>query len=146
VSTTRPYPPSWIVSRGRSKVLLDIVHQTGAQQADTYQIDPREIDAQEITLRIAQLSSLKTKFEVLPKEHQACIQQNKVIRSLYFPVIRRRWSQIPHADEASNAWVFDDTLTPFNDWLGSKKDSDGLFCITGRVGLIKLPRTMMNIC
>lgn len=113
--------------------ILDLVQQMGAQQTGTYQIDPLEFDTQEIALRTAQLSSLRTKLEVFPKEHHACIQQNRVIESLYFEEIRRRWNQIPHADEASNAWVFDNTLTPFNHWLSSKEASDGLFCITGRV-------------
>ncbi|CAG5152839.1 uncharacterized protein ALTATR162_LOCUS2933 [Alternaria atra] len=114
--------------------ILDLVQQTGAQQTGTYQIDPLEFDTQEIALRTAQLSSLRTKLEVFPKEHHACIQQNRVIESLYFEEIRRRWNQIPHADEASNAWVFDNTLTPFNHRLSSKEASDGLFCITGRAG------------
>ena len=113
--------------------IVGLVKQPEFWQTATYQIDPLEINAQEIAFRTARLSSLKTKLDVLPKEHNACIQQNKTIRSLYFPEIRRRWSHIPHADEASNAWVFDEERTPFVEWLNSKEKSDGLFCITGRV-------------
>jgi hypothetical protein len=89
----------------------------------------------ETSTQTAQLASLKTKLEILEKERAACIKQTQIIRSLYFPVLRRRWNQIPDADQASNEWVFNTSLTPFKSWLTSRKDSDGLFCITGKVSI-----------
>jgi hypothetical protein len=83
--------------------------------------------------QMAQLASLKTKLDALGKEHMACINQAAIIKSLYFPVLRRRWSQIPKADKATNMWIFDPSLTSFTAWLGSTDEDDGLYCITGRV-------------
>jgi hypothetical protein len=87
----------------------------------------------ESATQMAQLASLKTKLDALGKEHLACLKQNAVIRSLYFPVLRRRWSQIPHADRASNLWIFDASKIAFKTWLEDANNDDGLFCITGRV-------------
>ncbi|KAI4916207.1 hypothetical protein J4E85_010295 [Alternaria conjuncta] len=84
--------------------------------------------------QVAQLTGLKTKFDALGEEHTACTKQTATIRSLYFSVLRRRWSQIPKADKASNTWIFDTALTPFTVWLESTDEHDGLFCITGRAG------------
>jgi len=93
----------------------------------------RQDRTSESATQMAQLASLKTKLDAFQKEHNACIKQTEMIRSLYFRVLRRRWNQIPEADEASNTWVFDKLLTPFSVWLGSTDEDDGLFCITGRI-------------
>jgi hypothetical protein len=82
------------------------------------------------TNQIAELASLKTKLDIMQKEHLNCIKQADIIRSLYLPVLRRRWNQIPPADRTSNAWVFDTSVTSFKSWLESTAPSDGL---TGRV-------------
>lgn len=79
----------------------------------------------------AQLVSLKTKFEILQREQATCTRQIKVLESLYFPELRRRWYQIQKADQRSNEWVYDSQQTSFVSWL-EKKD-DGLFYITGKV-------------
>ncbi|CAE7208490.1 hypothetical protein PTNB73_07634 [Pyrenophora teres f. teres] len=84
--------------------------------------------------QIAELASLKTKFDILQKEQLECTQQANVVRSLYFPVLRRRWNQIPNADRSSNDWVFDTEKTPFKEWLESKDTTYTLFCITGKAG------------
>ncbi|KAI4666946.1 uncharacterized protein J4E88_010367 [Alternaria novae-zelandiae] len=94
----------------------------------------RQDRVKEEGMHMAQLASLKTKLDALGKEHMACINQNAVIRSLYFPVLHRRWGQIPNADKTSNTWIFDASLTSFTAWLASADEDDGLFCITGRAG------------
>jgi len=76
---------------------------------------------------------LKTKFDALGKEHLACTKQTALLKSLYFSALGKRWNLIPKADEASNTWIFDPSLTPFTVWLDSTDEDDGLFCITGRV-------------
>jgi hypothetical protein len=83
--------------------------------------------------QIAELASLKTKLDIMQKEHLNCIKQADIIRSLYLPVLRRRWNLIPQADRTSNAWVFDTSATSFRLWLESGPHADGLYCITGRV-------------
>ncbi|KAI0414753.1 hypothetical protein F5X98DRAFT_348474 [Xylaria grammica] len=84
--------------------------------------------------QLAQLTSLKTKLEVLQQERDVCTRQNKVLRGLYFPEIRRRWIQIRDADRRSNEWIYDSRQTSFVSWLESKREEDGLFYITGRAG------------
>jgi hypothetical protein len=81
----------------------------------------------------AQLASLKTKFEILQREQATCTRQVKVLESLYFPELRRRWYQIRKADQRSNEWVYDPQQTSFVSWLESERKDDGLFYITGRV-------------
>ena len=77
-----------------------------------------------------QLTSLKTKLDALEKEHLVCYSQTKVVESLYFLELRRRFSQIPEATQATNAWLFDPALTSFTYWLESQ---DGIYWITGKV-------------
>ena len=81
----------------------------------------------------AQLASLKSKFVALQREQDNCTRQVKVLESLYFPELRRRWYQIRKADQRSNEWVYDPLQTSFVSWLESEKKDDGLFYITGRV-------------
>ncbi|KAI1289031.1 hypothetical protein F5Y03DRAFT_378532 [Xylaria venustula] len=85
-------------------------------------------------MQSAQLTSLKTKLEVLQQERDICSRQNKVLRSLYYPEIRRRWIQIRDADQRSNEWIYDSRQTSFVSWLESKREGDSLFYITGRAG------------
>ncbi|RYP08545.1 hypothetical protein DL765_008750 [Monosporascus sp. GIB2] len=82
----------------------------------------------------AQLASLKTKLDILQREQSTCARQIKVLESLYFPELRRRWSQIRKADQRSNEWIYDRQQTSFMSWLESQKKGDGLFYITGRAG------------
>ncbi|KAF2849617.1 hypothetical protein T440DRAFT_499542 [Plenodomus tracheiphilus IPT5] len=86
------------------------------------------------TSQVAQLASLKTKLDTLEKEQHRCLRQNKIIKSLHFPVISKRWSTIPTADQFSNEWIFDTTLTTFKNWLESSAHNDNTYCITGRAG------------
>jgi len=123
---------------------LDVLQKSQDALAINYDAKLEQIRGEILTLvaqdrtsegstQVAQLASLKTKFDALGKEHMACTKQTAVIRSLYFPALRRRWSQIPNADKASNAWIFDASLTPFTAWLDSTDRDDALFCVTGRV-------------
>ncbi|KAI0455070.1 hypothetical protein F5B21DRAFT_212695 [Xylaria acuta] len=82
----------------------------------------------------AQLTSLKTKLDILQREQFTCTLQIRVLESLYFPEIRRRWFQIRDADQRSNEWIYDPQQTAFVSWLESQTKGDGLFYITGRAG------------
>lgn len=82
------------------------------------------------TTKAAQLTSLKTKLDTLEKEHSICDRQSKVIESLYFPELHRRWSKIQEANQATNDWLFDPELTSFMHWLELQ---DGIYWITGKV-------------
>ena len=84
----------------------------------------------DVITQVAQLRSLKTKLDILDRERITCERQSKIIKSLHFPELRRRWSQIPEADHRTNAWLFDRSLTSFTDWLESE---DGIYWINGRV-------------
>tara|TARA_R110002003_G_scaffold911_3_gene21836 strand:+ start:1299 stop:1886 length:588 start_codon:yes stop_codon:yes gene_type:complete len=86
-----------------------------------------------IAYQIAQLASLKTKLEVLQKEHSMSVTYVQVIESLYFPEVRRRFAQIPWADQRSNQWIFSPDLTTFVPWLESTAPQDGIFYIFGKV-------------
>ncbi|KAF7577897.1 hypothetical protein PtrM4_021370 [Pyrenophora tritici-repentis] len=77
-------------------------------------------------IQMAELASLKTKFDILQKEHLECVKQADVIRSLYLPVLRRRWNQIPQADQLSNDWVFNTEKTSFKPWLESQENADAV--------------------
>jgi hypothetical protein len=78
----------------------------------------------------AELTRLKECLGSLEEESKLRRQQLRIIRSLYFPELRRRWQQIPEADVTTNAWLFDRTKTKFLDWLES---GSGIFWITGKV-------------
>lgn len=77
-----------------------------------------------------QRAALKEHLDLLEQERITCQRQSRVIRSLYFPELRRRWSQITDADQFTNAWLFDPTRTNFVEWL---KDGDGIYWISGKV-------------
>ncbi|CAI6338167.1 unnamed protein product [Periconia digitata] len=82
--------------------------------------------------RMAGLQSLLTKLRSLQKEHDICSQQIKVLESLYFTELRRRWYLIPYADQRTNDWVFNPEQTYFKSWLETK--DEGIFYITGKAG------------
>ncbi|KAF2967776.1 hypothetical protein GQX73_g5820 [Xylaria multiplex] len=86
------------------------------------------------TTQAAQLTSLRTKLEILQIEQRNCDKQIKVLKSLHFPEILRRWHQIHEADHESNKWVYDPQQTTFVSWLESQEKGDGLFYITGKAG------------
>ena len=77
-----------------------------------------------------QRASLKESLDLFEQERRARRLQFKVIESLYFPEIRRRWRQISDADHLTNTWLFDRTRTDFLDWLES---GSGIYWISGIV-------------
>lgn len=80
--------------------------------------------------QLAQLTSLNTKLGNFEKEQQERRRQARVIKSLHFPEVNRRWSQIEDADQFTNSWLFDESQTAFSDWL---KNGEGMFWISGKV-------------
>jgi hypothetical protein len=94
-----------------------IIHLTSQQQGS-------------VELKVAELTSLKTKLDKLEQEHLICHKKFKAVESLYFAELRRRWAQIPEASQATNAWLFDPALASFSYWLESQ---DGIYLITGKV-------------
>lgn len=105
---------------------LDIIRDEILRLASNHQ----ENDELLATTKTARLTSLKTKLDTLEKEHMIIDKQSKVIESLYFPELHRRWSKIQKANEATNAWLFDPELTSFMHWLELQ---DGIYWITGKV-------------
>ncbi|PHH91795.1 hypothetical protein CDD83_10291 [Cordyceps sp. RAO-2017] len=81
--------------------------------------------------QLTQLNSIKTELRALESEKTICHKQSRIIKSLYFPELRRRWSQITDADQFTNSWLFDRSKTNFLDWLESQHD-ERVFWITGR--------------
>ena len=95
----------------------------------------RSTDKQ-LETQAAMLTSLVTKLSFLQNEHLAAVEQVQVLESLYFPEIRRRYDQIPEAEQRTNQWVYDPSKTAFTDWLESTRHDDGLFYIFGKVSPI----------
>lgn len=93
------------------------------------------------TTHDAQLTSLKTKLDAFEKERKTFYHQLKVIESLYFVVLPRRWSDIPYTHPTTNEWLFDPRLTSFVDWLESK---NSIYCITGKVSSRKTKRALIT--
>lgn len=83
-------------------------------------------------IREAELYNLKMKLEMLETELNLCDKQAKVIKSLYFEEIKRRWSQIPKAEEKTNSWLFDRSKTSFASWAESQEVSS-IYYISGLV-------------
>lgn len=61
------------------------------------------------------------------------IEQVRVLESLYFTEITRRYDMIPNTDRRTNEWLYDSTKTSFTQWLESTEQNDGLFYIIGKV-------------
>jgi hypothetical protein len=101
-----------------------IIHLTGQEQQE---------HVVQIAEQGAQLLSLKAKVDALLKEHSDSSKAIRVVRSLYFQEVRRRFDQIPYSDRRSNDWVYDPALTTFSLWLESNATADGLFYIWGKV-------------
>jgi hypothetical protein len=95
----------------------DILQLTGKQTNDA--ADPLE------------RSRLKESLDLLDREGQLRRWQIKVINSLFFKEIRRRWDKITTADDRTNDWLFDRTGTSFLKWLES---GNGIYWITGKAG------------
>lgn len=81
----------------------------------------------------AQTTSLLTKLHSLEIEKVNREKKIRVIESLHFTEINRRWSIIEDADTFTNSWIFDESQTSFMSWL---KSGSGMFWIGGKVSRI----------
>lgn len=81
---------------------------------------------QRTTARLKEMS----KLGVLHDEHKARHRQTQLIKSLYAPVLNKRWREIPDADLASNTWLFSQKCDMYLNWL---QHGDGVFMIAGKV-------------
>ena len=81
----------------------------------------------------AQLADLKSKLASL--EHDISVRrvQTEILRSLYVPVLQKRFNEIQEADYKSEDWLFNNPWISFTEWLRSSETVDKLFCITGRL-------------
>ncbi|KAK7991117.1 hypothetical protein PG990_015397 [Apiospora arundinis] len=79
----------------------------------------------------AQTTSLLTKLHSLEIEKVNREKKIRVIESLHFTEINRRWSIIEDADTFTNSWIFDESQTSFMSWL---KSGSGMFWIGGKPG------------
>ncbi|KAF2818920.1 hypothetical protein CC86DRAFT_388611 [Ophiobolus disseminans] len=108
-----------------NRILGDILDLT---QAHDEKIEVRIAD------QVAQLESLKTKLDVLMDDHKTSTRNVMVVRSLYFPEVRRRFEQILLRHQRSNEWIYDPASTDFDLWLESKVCNDSVFYIYGKAG------------
>lgn len=81
------------------------------------------------------LEKMITNLKILQQEHVTMVEQVRVLESLYFTEITRRYDMIPNADQRTNEWVYDPTKTSFTQWLESTEQDDGLFYIIGKVSI-----------
>lgn len=79
------------------------------------------------------LSNLSARLDDIQLRHTAALEQIQVLESLYFVEIRRRFDQIPDAEQRTNEWIYDPTQTTFASWLESTDPNDGLFYVFGKV-------------
>lgn len=78
-----------------------------------------------------QAQKLKDRLDAFIKEYRTRLRISKVIDSLHFDGIRRRWDRVENASQHTNNWLFHDTKTGFSEWLRS---GSGIYWITGKVG------------
>lgn len=81
------------------------------------------------------VTSLRTKIDSLENERQACDKQIKVLKSLYFHEIRKRWDKIDDAATRTLAWLHDPSKTSFLHWLTS--ETNDIYSINGLVSPIQ---------
>ena len=77
-------------------------------------------------------SRLKNRLDAFAAEYKSSLHAAKVIDSLNFVEIGRRWTLIPKSEERTNSWLFGDAETGFVDWLNS---SSTMYWIDGKVRL-----------
>lgn len=91
-------------------------------------------------------NSLLFKLNAFTRERDSCITRLKVLKSLYFPELRRRFTDITNAEANTLDWLYDRSQTSFPHWLDSQH---GIYWINGLAGSGK--STLMkfaaeNIC
>ncbi|PVH98513.1 hypothetical protein DM02DRAFT_630137 [Periconia macrospinosa] len=85
--------------------------------------------------QITGLQSLSLNLGSLQKEQVICSKQVKILESLYFTVLRRRWYDkafyirgiLAVRNKRTNEWIFDPEQTHFSSWLASDSRNNGLF-------------------
>jgi hypothetical protein len=77
---------------------------------------------------------LKARLDDLVKDHSDSLRYVRVIRSLYFREVRRRFDQISPTHLSSSEWIYDPALTSFTAWLEDKALENDTFYIWGKVG------------
>lgn len=76
-------------------------------------------------------SSLLLKLNAFTRERDSCVMRLKVLKSLYFPELRRRFTDIMNADDNTLKWLYDQSQTSFPHWLASQH---GIYWINGLAG------------
>lgn len=76
-------------------------------------------------------NSLKLKLNAFTREHDSCVTRLKVLKSLYFPELRRRFVDITDAEANTLIWLHDPSRTSFTQWLTSQH---GIYWINGLAG------------
>ena len=79
---------------------------------------------------VATLTLLKGHLESLETERALRRRQAALIKSLYFPEIRRRWEGVAGAGESTLMWLFDRDQIDFLDWL---ERGNGIYWVAGKV-------------
>ncbi|KAL1849363.1 hypothetical protein Daus18300_013294 [Diaporthe australafricana] len=76
-------------------------------------------------------NSLKLKLNAFTREHDSCVTRLKVLKSLYFPELKRRFADITDAEANTLGWLHDPSKTSFTQWLASQH---GIYWINGLAG------------
>ncbi|KAF2877567.1 hypothetical protein BDV95DRAFT_644940 [Massariosphaeria phaeospora] len=121
------------IERSHRENEINYVFVVDAIRNDIMDLTSQSQDAGEMRggTEAAHLTNLKIKLDTLFKQHGICKRQLDIIESLYFPDLRRRYSQIPEVELFTNAWLLDPTKTTFMEWLESR---DNTYWITGKAG------------
>jgi hypothetical protein len=116
---------------------LGIAHESRLARAreDILKLTRHDWDkaAMRITDQVVRLEGLATKLEWLENEHETSCITIQVVKSLYFQEVRRRFDQIPQAEQLPNEWIFDPQLIPLRRWLESKTPDSNIFYIYRKV-------------
>lgn len=75
--------------------------------------------------------SLLLKLNAFMRERESCVTRLKVLKSLYSPELRRRFTDITDAEVNTLGWLYDPSQTSFVSWLASYH---GIYWINGLAG------------
>jgi hypothetical protein len=116
------------IASEQRRLQINYDHELTDIRNDIVQLMQTRIDdaEQRTAARLQEISKLGS----LKAEHTACFRQTQIIKSLYAPVLKKRWREIPDADFASNSWLFSRQFGTYLDWL---EHGDGDFLVTGKV-------------
>lgn len=76
-------------------------------------------------------NSLLLKLNALTRERNTCVSRLKVLKSLYFPELKRRFTDITNAEANTLDWLYGESETSFPYWLSSQH---GIYWINGLAG------------